>query len=99
MFVTLTRSDFFAADEARSFNESTKQRFATIYQEQNNDAYLKANALPKVCQGMDYTPPVTASHNAGPKHENTFAISNNAHSKQTNNGYKRSHWGGGFYAH
>lgn len=54
--------------------------------------------MPKVCQGMDYTPPTVAKHSAGPKHENTFVITNNAHVKQTNNGYKRCE-GGAFYCH
>lgn len=54
--------------------------------------------MPKVCQGMSYTPPTVASHKAGPKHENAFVVSNDAHCKQTNNGFKRGE-SGGFYAH
>lgn len=100
MFVTLTRSDFFSAgqDDARRFNQSTQKRFDTIYSQQNDEDYLKQNRMPKVCQGMSYTPPTVASHKAGPKHENAFVVSNDAHCKQTNNGFKRGE-SGGFYAH
>lgn len=101
MFVTSTRNNFFAAqdnDASRKLNESVTKKFKTIYSEQADEEYLKRNAMPKVCQGMDYTPPTVAKHNAGPKHENTFVITNNAHVKQTNNGYKRCE-GGAFYCH
>ena len=100
MFVTLTRENFFGGsnDEARQFNEQTQKRIAKILADQQDESYLKEHAMPKVCKGMDYTPPVVAKHPIGARHENNFVITNNAHVKQTNNGYKRSD-GGAFYCH
>ncbi len=100
MFVTLTRESFFASEneEARAFNAATTKRITKILADQQDEAYLKQHAMPKVCKGMDYTPPVHASHLAGARHDNNFVITNNAHVKQTNNGYKRSD-GGAFYCH
>ena len=37
--------------------------------------------MPKVCKGMDYTPPTVATHKNESRHENAFVITNNAHSK------------------
>ena len=54
--------------------------------------------MPKICKGMEYTPPVHAKHHAGPRHDNMIAVGNDAHAKQTNNGFKRSD-GGSFYCH
>ena len=99
MFVTLTRDSFYQAhDDARRYNESTSKRFNTFYSEQQDPEYLKANHLPKICPDMPYTKPVVAKHSAGPRHENTFVITNGEHSRQTNNGYKRGELGG-FYCH
>lgn len=100
-FVTLTRDGFFEgqiAEDSRSFNKSTQKRFEKIYKEQDDETFLKQNTMPKVCKGMPYQPPVIATHSCGPRHENTFAIPNNAHSKSTNNGYKRGELGG-FFCH
>ena len=83
MFNTLTREGFFSADneEARSFNEQTKKRFDTIYEQQQDPNFLKANALPKICKGMEYTPPVVSKLIVEARHANAFVITNNAHSK------------------
>jgi hypothetical protein len=81
--VTLTREGFFEGHlhDSRAFNKSTQKRFEKIFKEQEDETFLSTNKMPKVCKGMDYTPPVVAVHNPGPKHENTFAIPNNAHCK------------------
>ena len=60
-------------------------------------ALKKAN-MPTVAHGMAYTPPVIATHPRGPKHENIFLISNETHSRETNNGYNRTA-AGGFFCH
>ena len=101
MFNTLTREGFFAQsnDDARNYNESVQKRFESIYKQQQDEEWLKQNALPKVCKGMDYTPPVVATHPGQAKHNNTFVITNNAHSKATNNGYSRGNYGGHFFCH
>ena len=59
----------------------------------------KAHSMPKVCHGMEYTPPVVKTHPKGPKHENCFQITNDAHSKSTNNGFARVKENGAFYCH
>lgn len=99
MFVTLTRESFFGEhDDARKYNQSTSKRFNTLYSEQADNDYLKANSMPKICKDMFYTAPKVATHPTGPRHENTFVITNGEHSRQTNNGYKRGELGG-FYCH
>ena len=100
MFHTLTQQSFFAAEseDARKLNEATKTRFDTIYAKQQDKAYLKANKMPKVCKGMDYTKPVIARHEQESHHNNTYVITNTDHSKESNQGYNRSYCGR-FYAH
>ncbi len=100
IFVTLTRESFFSADneEARAFNAATTKRITKTLADQQDAAYLKEQGMPKVCAGMEYTPPVHATHHRGPRHDNMLVVTNNAHVKQTNNGYKRSD-GGAFYCH
>ena len=100
MFHTVTRESFFAAEsaDARKLNETTKVRFDSIYAKQQDKEYLKANAMPKVCKGMDYTAPVVARHEKESRHENAFVITNTCHSKETNQGYNRSYCGR-FYCH
>ena len=73
MFDSMRRAKLYAAEddnEAKQLNEATKTRLETIMTEQSRDEYLKQNWLPKICQGMDYTPPAIIKHSAGPKHEN-----------------------------
>lgn len=99
--MTLTKDGFFAesSPEAQKLSESTRIRFEAIYKQQQDPEFLKEKNLPKVCQGMEYTPPVVAKHPGQAGHPNTFVITNNAHSKQTNNGYKRGEYGGHFFCH
>ena len=65
----------------------------------SDEAHCKEHAMPKVCHGMQYTPPVVAKHSRGPKHENCFQITNDAHTKSTNNGFSRVKENGAFYCH
>ena len=99
--MTLTRENFFDGENSKAceLNASTKQRFDTIYKEQADASYLKANSMPKVCKGMDYTPPTVSTLKVEARHENAFVITNDAHTKQTNNGYKRGEYGGHFFCH
>ena len=53
--------------------------------------------LPKVCQGMEYTGPTIARHNVVQRVHN-FVVTNDAHAKATNNGFKRLE-DGRFYNH
>ncbi len=96
----MTRDSFFSAEneEARAFNAATTKRISKILADQKDATFLKEHGMPKICKGMDYTPPVHATHKPGPRHDNMLVVANNAHVKQTNNGYKRSD-GGAFYCH
>ena len=55
-------------------------------------------AMPKVCQGMAYTGPVICTHVAE-KNGNNCVITNDTHSKMTNNGFSRGQGSGRFYMH
>ncbi len=83
LFNTLTKEAFFAQDseEARQFNEATKTRYDSILKQQSDPEFLKSNSLPKVCKGMSYEPPKIATNSSGARHENTFVVTNNTHSK------------------
>ena len=101
MFVTLTRSEFFAGadhDDAKTFNRETQRRYERLIAEQDDETFLRTNCMPKVQKGKDYSPPVVTTHPSGAKHENAYVIINDAHTKQTNNGFKRGD-SGGFYCH
>ena len=54
-------------------------------------------AMPKVCQGMPYTGPTIITHKVE-KTGNNCVITNDTHSKATNNGYSRGAEGR-FFAH
>ena len=47
-----------------------------------------AKKMPYVCQGMEYKGPVIATHGSGPR-ENIFVVTNEHHSRHTNNGFSR----------
>ena len=53
--------------------------------------------MPYVCKGMDYVGPVIATHGAGPR-ENIFVVTNDVHTRHTNNGFSRAA-DGKFYCH
>lgn len=97
-----SKGDFFKADshnELMSLHATVKGKVNSAIATAMNADHCKEHAMPKVCQGMDYCPPVIASHAKGPKHENCFQISNDAHSKSTNNGFSRVKENGAFYCH
>ena len=76
-------------------NEETKQLAATIKQ-QVKTLQKKLSAeekLPLIAKNF-YNPKIV-THNSG---QRTFVANNDAHSKNTNNGFKRS-TGGNFYSH
>ena len=78
-------------DDNRRFMKSTQKRMTDMQTHQNA-------AMPKVCQGMPYTGPKIVTHTAE-KNGNNCVITNDTHSKMTNNGFKRVSEGGRFYMH
>ena len=75
---------------AKQFAAKTKQKIEKKLKNQ-------PKKMPYVCQGMEYTGPVIATHGAGPR-ENIYVVTNDTHSRHTNNGYSRPA-DGKFYAH
>ena len=55
-------------------------------------------AMPKVCQGMEYTGPVIITHQANRERDNIYVVTNEVHSRHTNNGFSRAA-DGKFYCH
>ena len=53
--------------------------------------------MPYVCQGMEYKGPKIITHNVAER-ENIFVVTNEVHSKHTNNGFSRPA-DGKFYCH
>ena len=53
--------------------------------------------MPAVCQGMEYKGPVIITHLAAER-ENIFVVTNDVHSRHTNNGFSRADVGK-FYCH
>ena len=64
--------------------------------EQDDEQYLREVALPAL-KAVRYQGPTVATHGAGPR-ENHYVITNDAHTKSTNNGFKRNDKGG-FFCH
>ena len=96
----MTRENFFDSknEKACKLNAETKERFETIYKQQKDASYLKDNFMPKVVTHSTYAAPDKLRHKIEMRHENAFVITNNEHSKQTNNGYSRG-TAGAFYCH
>ena len=96
----MTRQNFFAAPDADSnqMNATTKDRFDAILKQQQDAGFLKDNFMPKVDKNGKYEAPKQLKHKIEMRHENMFVITNNEHSKQTNNGYKRGVTGA-FFCH
>jgi len=55
------------------------------------------SGMPAVCQGMEYSGPVIATHKSE-KNGNNCVITNNTHAKSTNNGFSRGELGR-FFSH
>ena len=79
-------------------NEATKQRYDSVLKKQQDASYLKDNYMPKVEKNATYEAPNKLRHRIEMRHENMFVITNNEHSKHTNNGYKRG-TAGAFFCH
>lgn len=79
-------------------NKSTKDRFDAILKQQQDAGFLKDNFMPKVDKSAKYDAPKQLKHKIEMRHENMFVITNNEHSKATNNGYKRGVTGA-FFCH
>lgn len=63
--------------------------FMTKTQKRMMKAETKQNtAMPKVCKGMPYVGPTVITHKPG-KNGNNCVITNDTHSKMTNNGFSR----------
>ena len=101
-FVTLTRSAFFDENQenpdTQQLNAKTKKKIDKLLKEQDDEQYLKSKKMPKVCKGMPYEGPVVATHGTGGNHGNNFVVTNETHTRSTNNGFARSD-GGSFYCH
>ena len=79
-------------------DENTAARFAAktkrkIEKKINN----QPKKMPKVCQGMEYTGPKIITH-AVAERDNIFVVTNELHSRHTNNGYSRPQ-DGKFFCH
>ena len=101
-FVGSTRSKFYkedSDDDDRALNGEVYGKVKEAMSKAKDPGHLQQHSMPKVCQGMQYTPPVIATHDKGPKHENAFQIPNDAHSKSTNNGFSRVKENGLFFCH
>lgn len=92
-FVALTRGQLTAEEEneeQRKFMNQTRNRMTNLDKRQKS-------GMPKVCQGMEYSGPVIATHKAE-KNGNNCVITNDTHAKATNNGYSRGD-SGRFFCH
>ena len=94
----MTNNQLFSpeTDEAKRLNADTRQRYDLVLGQQQDPEFLRSHKLPQV--SPTYRGPKIATHSAGSKHENAFVITNNEHSKTTNNGYKRGN-AGNFFCH
>jgi len=72
-----------------------RSKLQTMLKDQEDEDFLKAAALPKVPKS--FHGPVI-SHMQNQLRQNHFVVTNDAHIRATNNGYKRNALGG-FYAH
>ena len=77
-------------EDHRAFMQKTQKRMSKMEKNQNT-------AMPKVCQGMAYTGPTIITHKVE-KTGNNCVITNDTHSKMTNNGFSRGSEGR-FYCH
>jgi hypothetical protein len=66
-------------EDSKKFMETTQKRLIHMQNNQNE-------AMPKVCQGMPYTGPKIVTHKTE-KNGNNCVITNDTHSKMTNNGF------------
>jgi len=101
-FVGSTRDHFYnteSRDDIKELHQTVSNKVSDAFTKAQDPGHLKEHSMPKICQGMDYTPPVIATHSKGPKHENCFQITNDAHTKSTNNGFSRVKENGLFFCH
>ena len=77
-------------DDVRQFTETQKKKLNRMLDNQDKK-------LPKVCKGMAYVGPTIATHNVAER-VNNLVVTNDAHTKATNNGFKRLE-DGRFYNH
>ena len=83
-FIKLTRSACNEEDET----EEQKRFLNTTQKRMQKMQTTQSTAMPKVCQGMPYTGPVIITHKVE-KSGNNCVITNDTHSKSTNNGFSR----------
>ena len=76
-------------EEQKTYTRSTKARYETMLTNQNA-------AMPKLTNAMEYRGPTVATH--GPGRAPNFVVTNEHHSKATNNGFSRGAEGR-FYCH
>lgn len=83
VFVQMSKNKMYDEDndDIKKFNETQTKKLNSMLKNQDKK-------LPKVCQGMQYTGPVIATHNVAQRITNVV-ITNDAHNKATNPGFKR----------
>ena len=92
-FIAMTRGNYTQDDE-----NDDHGKFMRKTQKRMNKSITNQNAaMPKVCQGMPYVGPTVITHPVE-KNGNNCVITNDTHSKMTNNGFSRGAEGR-FYMH
>ena len=74
-FVALTTGKYYqedSDDEVKDMNMTINSKVMASTRAAADKKALKKQNMPKVCHGMQYSPPVVATHPRGPKHENIF---------------------------
>ena len=89
----MARAQLTANDET----EEHKKIMSATQKRMTNFSKKQMSGMPTVCQGMEYVGPVIATHKIG-KSGNNCVVTNDTHTKSTNNGYSRGD-SGRFFSH
>ncbi len=81
--------------EINKMSITMRSKLQTMLKDQEDEAFLKAASLPKVPKHFS-GPVINQVQNQ--VRQNHFVVTNDAHIRATNNGYKRNELGG-FFAH
>eukprot|EP00347_Sterkiella_histriomuscorum_P009985 403339126 len=95
-FIQAIKSKNYDQDELKNMTMTVRSKLQDMLKVQQDDEYLRQMNLPQLPKNH-YTGPKIVNHSlkAG---DNIFVITNDSHSRHTNNGFQRNALGG-YYAH